>query len=152
MAQLDNLEYLGCTPMGLKIYKSLSVDCPYSVEVAQKAWEELPDFKHRSKDEFISDYLKVTDEYSTKILAMNTDGIPVAGCTIEQDYDPHIGLCLTVQFNYCLEEYRHMGWHKWSMQYLRELAIKENTSICYAQRKRANQYLVRYVHFNDLKG
>ena len=72
----------------------------------EAAWDEFIELKCMPKREWIAAQLALLEE-SSRIEIQVWDGASIAGvCIVSDDWDVHVGPCMSVLVNYVLPEYR----------------------------------------------
>lgn len=143
---------LGYTDTGLEIRQRHATGFPEFEISAQAAWEECVELQQQAVDSFCAGALDSVPEDALRIAGYWGD-IPVAAAVLVLEHDPHVGPCVSVQWNYCQEGYRNLGWGRVVLHALRRVMRDSGIPTgCYTQRKGLKTYTLKYITGGPLRG
>lgn len=119
----------------------------WAVSAAEAAWDDLDELKLRSKREFVAAALDTLPDERLDIVLEPKDqpGKAVAYASIALDDDMHVGVCATVQWNYCHPDYRGNHWAGIVMRELKRFAKAHGVqTVCYSHRTGEGTYEIKY--------
>ena len=130
---------------GFEVRLRYSHEFPELDYAARLAWHECVELRQQPLREFVEGVLESVTTDSLRVAAYR-EGQPVAITVFAVEQDPHVGACLSVQWNYCSKAFRASGWGRVVVRLLqkcmRELGIPTG---CYTQRRGPGVYMLKYI-------
>jgi hypothetical protein len=110
------------------------------------AWQELEEFQWGGDAESVCARIIRSTESNERIeLIHRVDGVPAAIMILVVDDDPHVGVCLGVQWFYTLPAYRNQTPVRAMLRIARSVAADQGLSIlAYTHRTGPAEYTIRY--------
>ena len=135
--------------MNIVILHNKPNDITPSIELYKEAYYELEELQVRDYNEYITHCLTYVNSLErTEILYLD-NGSVVAGLIVGEDYDLHVGRCLTVTFNYTHPLYRGFNLGSKLFREAMRLARQEGYPIlAWTHRKGGFTYETKYRKVN----
>ena len=117
-----------------------------TLRMAEAAWVEIEEYRLQPQEVFVNGVLGSLEDGSVQYV-LRSHGQIVACAVVTTEYDMHVGYCRSIQWNYCLPDYRNLNW----MQHvLRQLKSEAGAlPIAYTHRKGNGVYELRYRYSRD---
>ena len=115
------------------------------VRLADVAYGEFPELRGQGWYAFVERFLESVPEERVEFRLYKTGTEEVVACAIVVlEEDMHVGQCLTVQWNYCLPQYRG-SWFRTVYKHLRQIAVElEVPWVAYSHRSGDAEYKIKY--------
>ena len=118
-----------------------------TLRMAEAAWVEIEEFRLQPQEIFVNGVLESLEDGSVQYV-LRSHGQIVACAVVTTEYDMHVGYCRSIQWNYCLPNYRDLNW---MARVLRQLKSEAGAlPIAYTHRVGARKYILKYTYSKTL--
>lgn len=116
---------------------------------AEEAWLEITECQSQSQQDFVQGVLDSIPRGAKQLVGL-VNGRLAACAVLVPEHDDHVGPCLSVQWNYCMPEFRGQGWWESVYRILIQDAASKKLAAAFTRRVGAGQYLLTYLTYQQV--
>lgn len=125
-------------------------DPTLAVQVASTAWAECQELQLRTYSEFAQSLVEQVEDIPRLEIISKVQDRVVGAAVLTYEYDPHVGLCASVVWNYVLPGYRGTGIARRVVQAAQNLAREAGLTVyAYSHRSGPFEYKIKYRRVHE---